>query len=202
MGFKHTFAAIVAISLLAGTAQAQELTITNLMGKVPSSNEILDALITPTGIRIEQPATDAQDTSVFSAPDTELAAAQGPDEAFLAVALEVRFDFDSANLTASARQVLDALGEALMAQETANFSFRIEGHTDSVGSAVYNFSLSERRALAVTHYLSTNHGVPTSRLLAQGKGESELYDTANPQGPANRRVQIVNLGNQQLAGLN
>lgn len=202
MGIKRTFAAIVAVSLLAGSAQAQDLKITNLMGKVPSSSEILDALITPTGIRIER-AEDAAEV-VAAAPESAAVeiAAQDQEQAFMAVALEVRFTFDSANLTAQAKQVLDALGEALMAQQSADFAFRIEGHTDSVGSEVYNLSLSERRAAAVKHYLSANHGVPVQRLQAQGKGESELYDPANPESGANRRVQIVNLGNQHLAQLN
>ncbi len=198
MGFKHTIAAFLALGLLAGTAQAAEdLTITNLMGKVPSSGEILDALITPLGIRIEAPATPG----AVESEGLELSAADAPDEAFLAVALEVRFGFDSANLTATAKQVLDALGGALLDQQSADFSFRIEGHTDSVGSQAYNLSLSERRALAVKQYLIAEHGIPAARLQALGKGESELFDAADPTSGANRRVQIVNLGNQRLAGL-
>lgn len=198
MGFKHTIAAFLALGLLTSTAQAAEdLTITNLMGKVPSSGEILDALITPTGIRIEAPAAQG----AVEPDGLKLSAAEAPDEAFLAVALEVRFDFDSAILTATAKQVLDALGTALMDQQSADFSFRIEGHTDSVGSEAYNLSLSERRALAVKRYIIAEHGVPTARLQSLGKGEAELLDAANPTSAANRRVQIVNLGNQRLAGL-
>ncbi len=199
MGFKRTIAAILAVGFLAGSAQAEELSITNLVGKVPSSDEILEALITPTGIRIERP----RPASVLNPAEPELVAvADAAEPPFMAVALDVQFSFDSANLTTNARQVLDALGEALTTEKTADFSFRIEGHTDAAGSEIYNLALSERRASAVKHYLSANYGVPFSRLQTVGKGETELYDPADPEGGANRRVQIVNLGSQKVAQLN
>ena len=55
---------------------------------------------------------------------------------------------------------LDALGKALSSADLANYRFRIEGHTDTVGSKEYNRSLSERRAEAVVSYIETKFGVP------------------------------------------
>jgi outer membrane protein OmpA-like peptidoglycan-associated protein len=68
----------------------------------------------------------------------------------------------------------------------------IEGYTDSRGSSSANQSLSERRAQAVSDYL-TSQGVPADRIRSVGKGESSpIASNASASGRAqNRRVQIV-----------
>jgi outer membrane protein OmpA-like peptidoglycan-associated protein len=67
----------------------------------------------------------------------------------------------------------------------------IEGHTDSTGSAQYNFDLSERRAYSVANQLHAQ-GVDPRRLLVQGFGASRpVASNATAQGRAqNRRVEI------------
>lgn len=66
----------------------------------------------------------------------------------------------------------------------------IEGHTDNVGSEALNVSLSQKRADAVSQYLTSKFGVPASRLSAKGFGPSKpVADNATPAGRAqNRRV--------------
>ena len=68
----------------------------------------------------------------------------------------------------------------------------IEGYTDSRGSSTANQSLSERRAQAVSDYL-TSQGVPADRIRTVGKGASSpIASNASASGRAqNRRVQIV-----------
>ena len=112
------------------------------------------------------------------------------------VSLTVDFATGSADLTPQARATLDQLGRALSSSELANFRFRIEGHTDTVGSADYNRSLSERRAEAVVSYLESKFGVQAARLQAIGMGEQGLLVSTPPQTPEprNRRVQVINLG--------
>ena len=68
----------------------------------------------------------------------------------------------------------------------------IEGYTDSRGSAQANQALSERRARAVSDYL-TSQGVPADRISAVGKGASSpIASNASADGRAqNRRVEIV-----------
>lgn len=68
---------------------------------------------------------------------------------------------------------------------------RIVGHTDSVGNAEYNQTLSERRAQSVADYF-TRQGIAASRLTEEGKGESEPIDSnAIADGRANnRRIDI------------
>lgn len=112
------------------------------------------------------------------------------------VNLTVNFQTGSADLTASARASLDALGKALASNDLANFRFRIEGHTDNVGSREENMILSQKRAEAVVAYLASQYNVSPSRLEAVGMGqERPLVETA-PQTPEarNRRVHVINLG--------
>ena len=68
----------------------------------------------------------------------------------------------------------------------------IEGYTDSSGSAKINKALSEKRAQAVSDYL-TSQGVPPDRIRTVGKGASSpVASNATPSGRAlNRRVEIV-----------
>ena len=111
----------------------------------------------------------------------------------------VLFAFDSAALTDQAQAILDDLGEALSAKELGPYCLRIEGHTDEVGPAAYNRSLSEKRAAAVAHYLSRSFPIAEDRLLRAGYGESQpvATNTSEAGRQKNRRVQISNLGSGQ-----
>jgi len=66
----------------------------------------------------------------------------------------------------------------------------IVGHTDSVGSATYNMSLSHRRASSVVNVL-ISRGVSAGRLHSFGRGESQPLSTNNTViGKAmNRRIE-------------
>lgn len=67
----------------------------------------------------------------------------------------------------------------------------VVGHTDSRGGFEYNQQLSERRAVAVRNYLSSQ-GVNSARLAAYGQGETKpVADNTTPEGrQANRRVEL------------
>jgi outer membrane protein OmpA-like peptidoglycan-associated protein len=108
--------------------------------------------------------------------------------------LRVTFPFDSAEITPEARQTLDVLGQALTDGRLSADRFEIAGHTDGVGNENYNASLSDLRARAVVNYLSENFGISAERLLGRGYGETYLADPEDPRDPANRRVEILNLG--------
>jgi OmpA-OmpF porin, OOP family len=112
------------------------------------------------------------------------------------VSLNVDFATGSAVLTPQAMQALDALGGVLGNPNLAAYHFRIEGHTDTVGSAALNKTLSERRAEAVVDYLTSKYNVSPSRLQAVGMGEQGLLVRTPDQTPEprNRRVLVVNTG--------
>jgi outer membrane protein OmpA-like peptidoglycan-associated protein len=111
------------------------------------------------------------------------------------VAISVLFEFNSDRLTADAQQQLDAVGEVLKYAANLSDRFRIEGHTDAVGSDAYNQDLSSRRARSVIDYLATRHGVARERLEGRGFGRSQLLLPERPTDPRNRRVQVSNVGN-------
>jgi len=133
-----------------------------------------------------------------AAPNATHTASTAPAAATEApsVSLSVEFASGSANLTPQARQTLDQLGKALSSSDLAQYRFRIEGHTDTVGSADYNKALSQQRADAVAAYLESKFGVSSARLQAVGMGEQGLVVATPPNTPndKNRRVAVVNLG--------
>lgn len=103
--------------------------------------------------------------------------------------LDVQFEFDSAVISPEAESTLEQLLLALRSPRLAATRFRVEGHTDAIGTAEYNMSLSRRRAAAVVDYLATR-GIPETRLFAVGKGFSELVNKQDPLAEENRRVRI------------
>lgn len=69
----------------------------------------------------------------------------------------------------------------------------IEGHTDAVGSDIYNLALSDRRAETVAQILSYYFGVPPENLVTQGYGESYLKIPTAAAERQNRRVAFRNI---------
>lgn len=67
----------------------------------------------------------------------------------------------------------------------------IQGHTDNIGTKVYNDALSMRRAKAVKAYL-TERGIDGSRLSCEGFGFTKsVASNATKKGRAlNRRVEL------------
>ena len=100
------------------------------------------------------------------------------------------FDFDSDKLKPEAKTNLDNLAANLAT--FGDSKLLLVGHTDSVGTASYNQALSERRAVAVGTYL-TLKGVPSARVAATGRGETEpIQPNASEAGrAANRRVEVA-----------
>jgi len=110
--------------------------------------------------------------------------------------ITVTFASGSAILTPDAERALAPLGRALSSQDLAGYRFRIEGHTDNVGTAGLNQALSEQRAASVREYLIMKFGVAPDRLVAVGLGDTQLLVPTPPQtsNAQNRRVQVVNIG--------
>ena len=107
-----------------------------------------------------------------------------------AAGFRINFAFNSAVLPDSAHAMIDVVAQVM--KESPDIKVRVEGHTDAIGSADYNVSLSERRALSVGEYL-VKVGIDPSRLILIGKGMAEPL-TSNGYDPANRRVQFVRVG--------
>lgn len=112
-----------------------------------------------------------------------------------AISLQVVFEYKSAVLTTEAMQQLQPVGKALASNALKDMSFRIEGHTDAVGSDQYNLELSRQRADAVKKYLIEQFGVSDVPIQIIGMGKRNLADKDNPDSEVNRRVRIVSLDN-------
>lgn len=69
----------------------------------------------------------------------------------------------------------------------------VVGHTDNVGSAESNVTLSNARAASVAAYLTQKHGIDAKRLTPRGVGPySPVAANATEEGRAkNRRVELV-----------
>lgn len=108
----------------------------------------------------------------------------------------ITFDTNRADVKPQFRSVLDQL--AYSVSQYPDTIVRIEGHTDSTGSAAYNQTLSENRALSVRSYLIQS-GVSANRIEAVGYGMTRpIASNATPEGRAqNRRVEILIIPIQQ-----
>ncbi len=176
-----------ALAIGVGNARAADPTTDDMISALKS-----DGLRSPTrGIRAVgpsgAPAADAPSTPRHRA---ETASRSG------SLDLSVEFASGSAELTPAAVRLLDRLGRALSSPALAGDRFRIEGHTDTVGTTDANKTLSQQRAERVASYLQEKFNVDASRLTAEGVGEDDLLVHTGDQvaEPRNRRVHIVNLG--------
>jgi outer membrane protein OmpA-like peptidoglycan-associated protein len=107
--------------------------------------------------------------------------------------VHIQFEFDSADISPEAQGQLSALATALSDPSMAGVRIALNGHTDAKGSDDYNLKLSEARATAVRRELVAAYNIAPERLIAVGFGEEGLVDTYDPEGPVNRRVEVVRI---------
>ena len=102
----------------------------------------------------------------------------------------VHFAFNRDNLTPKAEETLDQLAAQISA--TKGYIIALEGGTDSVGSADYNYDLSQRRANSVIQYLATKYNVPAHKIYVIGLGKDKPVESnKTSSGRAdNRRVDV------------
>jgi OmpA-OmpF porin, OOP family len=102
----------------------------------------------------------------------------------------VHFGFDKDFLTSQAKEELDKLAASV--PNTKGYIITVEGGTDSVGPADYNYSLSERRANSVIQYLGSKYNIPAHKiyLIGLGKDKPAQENKTREGRAANRRVDI------------
>lgn len=110
---------------------------------------------------------------------------------------KVLFGFDESGLNAEAKTSLDKLIRVINAYPDTDIE--IQGHTDSKGSIAYNKKLSERRALAVSNYL-TSRNILANRITVKGYGElTPKYSNDTESGRTqNRRVEFLISANAKM----
>jgi len=111
----------------------------------------------------------------------------------------VHFAFNSAVLSKKAKEALDQLANDI--PNTKGYVIQLIGGTDSVGSAQYNYKLSQMRASAVVQYLASQYNVPAYKVYLAGLGkDKEAAPNSTSKGRAqNRRVDVQLMTNVQDA---
>jgi outer membrane protein OmpA-like peptidoglycan-associated protein len=113
----------------------------------------------------------------------------------------VLFGFNKAELTRRDKQQLDTLARKI--PDVKGCIVEIEGRTDAVGNADYNYQLSKRRAAAVTQYLASEYNVPAHKIFIIGLGkDAPVEKNTSAHGRAeNRRVDVrLMTNNVEAAG--
>ncbi len=154
------------------------------------------------------PAVSAKETtfvnSLRNRPTRSLSLNEREEVAQLAatkpkIDLEIRFDYNSAEISKTSVQAVQELGKALSDPTLKGSTFVVAGHTDAVGGEEYNQGLSERRADTIKKYLSDKYGINGSDLVTVGYGKTKPKDATAPMDPSNRRVQVVNMESNKTA---
>ncbi len=140
-----------------------------------------ESVITETPIK--EVTSKSEQVTGLTSPATPLQAALG----------KIYFDFDSADLSAAARQQLAENYQVL--KKNGKVRVRIEGNCDERGSDEYNLALGERRAQAAARYL-TSMGIAGSRLSTISYGKEKPADPGHDETAwtKNRRDEFVIIG--------
>ncbi len=101
----------------------------------------------------------------------------------------ITFNTNEYSLRPQFQPVLDSVATVLYKYKDTRL--QVNGHTDSTGSADYNYNLSNRRATSVANYLA-GQGVDQNRIISQGMGPDQpIASNATDSGRAqNRRVEL------------
>jgi outer membrane protein OmpA-like peptidoglycan-associated protein len=106
----------------------------------------------------------------------------------------VYFETGKADIKAESFELLNEVAQ-IITEHPELTKIRVEGHTDSRGTATANLDLSKRRAAAVREYL-VGRGVDASRLESEGFGESKPLVKGENEAAwsKNRRVDFFVVG--------
>lgn len=104
------------------------------------------------------------------------------------ISLEGHFGFDKTDINPVFKEKIKNIAKIL--DENQNYNTILEGHTDNIGSKVYNQKLSEKRAKNVARELE-KYGVEKNRIQTVGYGEEKPRSSNDTkEGRAdNRRVE-------------
>jgi outer membrane protein OmpA-like peptidoglycan-associated protein len=105
----------------------------------------------------------------------------------------IYFDVDKSDIKSGSKATLDEIAGVLKADPT--LTLEVSGHTDNSGTNAHNLILSRNRAVAVVNALVRDYGIVSSRLRAQGYGDTRPVESNDTDaGKAkNRRVELKKL---------
>lgn len=134
----------------------------------------------------------ARDRALQSLRDSLQGATKRTSPANLAtMQARIHFDFDKAELTDSAKAILDQ--KVALFRENPSMTVVLLGHTDVKGTDAYNMALGTRRAAAAKSYI-VSRGVSADRVIIESKGErQQVAPTAGTDGQADNRRAVFQL---------
>lgn len=171
-----------------GTAGAQELTDRQIIGSLDQMAEA--APVVDVGMLIQEVNANVGQ-GVAQLPTWSLLA-QLPQ-----LAVDIEFENNSVAMMPESYRTIGLIADALHNPLLRHYKFLIVGHTNATGKADHNLKLSLDRANAIMVALTTTFSVPAGQVAAVGVGQELPLDATNPKAPANRRVQLINLGIQR-----
>ncbi|WP_299198529.1 OmpA family protein [uncultured Amphritea sp.] len=205
-------AAVASIALIPLTAMAEGYLVDSNGKNVMSSDGLCWHISEWSPASYREPCDPAYKPVAAVVPAPVVAPAPAP-----APPLRKKISFSGSALFAFDKSALKPEGMALMdnlvqqLNSTTYETIEVTGHTDRIGSDVYNQKLSERRAQSVKDYL-VSKGVPANSITAIGKGETAPSETGECKGMTvsrtkaclqlDRRVDIEMIGTKPVAGSN
>lgn len=107
----------------------------------------------------------------------------------------INFETASAEIMPESYEELDRLVELM--EQNPGLRFEVSAHTDNVGAASYNMTLSNRRAQSVADYL-VESGIGADRLVTKGYGMSKpiVPNDSEENRAQNRRVEFQMIGEE------
>lgn len=160
------FLLLIAISSLAACASSQK------EDEIPARVE-------------KDPAIEAQAQS-----NQKLASQDAKQMAKTLKVPSITYEFDSIRPPEEAYPILDKI--AVVMNDNPTLHLIVEGHTDILGSAEYNYWLGAARASAMKSYL-VSRGVEADRIRVQSHGKDRpiTLDNSKEGRRANRRVEFT-----------
>ena len=153
---------------------------------------LLAACETASQVGGDSASTSASNTASSSSSSSSSSASVGksPAEKLAQVGDTVNFEFDSAELTGSARSTLNR--QSAFLSVNPDLMIVIEGHADERGTREYNLALAERRATAVRDYLVAK-GMNSARVrtVSYGKERPAVVGSDEASWAKNRRATTV-----------
>ena len=109
----------------------------------------------------------------------------------------ILFDFNKSNLSDAAKKSLKDFAQKMADMPETDIT--IWGHTDNIGTAEANQSVSQKRANAVKDFLAAQ-GIAADRMVSEGKSfDMPVADNATETGRAqNRRVEVYISANKAM----
>ena len=150
---------------------------------------LLAACETASQVSGDSASTSASNTA-SSSSSSSASAEKTSAEKLAQVGDTVNFDFDSAELTVSARSTLNR--QSAFLSVNPDLMIVIEGHADERGTREYNLALGERRATAVRDYLVAK-GINAARVrtVSYGKERPAVSGSDEAAWAKNRRATTV-----------